>query len=58
MDVSLDDLHVEIDQEVEYLEEETVGDDDVPDVDESAKTITVKGDLKYELGNHRLLMWG
>ena len=37
--------------EVEKIEEETEGDDEVP---ESAPAITVKGDL-YLLGEHRLL---
>lgn len=39
------------DWETEKIEEETEGDDDVPD---SAPSITVKGDL-YLLGEHRLL---
>lgn len=39
------------DWETEKIEEETQGDDDVP---ESAPAITVKGDL-YTLGEHRLL---
>ena len=39
------------DWETEKIEEETQGDDDVP---ESAPAITVKGDL-YQLGEHRLL---
>ena len=38
-------------QEPEYLEEETEGDDDIP---EKAPAITVRGDI-YELGGHRLL---
>ena len=37
-------------EEPEYLEEETEGDDDIP---EKAPALTVRGDL-YELGGHRL----
>ena len=37
-------------EEPEYLEEETEGDDDIP---EKAPSLTVRGDL-YELGGHRL----